>query len=132
MICRQAASLRLACRKVSILCNSFSLIGLEAKSNLPNHVALLRLGGLGISVSTQGRAVVRRQWKYITVYDKLNVADCQLNLAIVLRHYSFLSEFTGLACAALNACVLTINNAKINAMAPVTGKIHQAISVRIA
>lgn len=47
------------------------------------------------------------------------------------KDYSFLNEFTGLLWAAFSACVLTINSAKINAIAPVSGNIHHAIVVRI-
>jgi len=45
-------------------------------------------------------------------------------------NYSLLNEFTGLDLAARNACVLTIATAKSNAINPVIGKIHQAMSVR--
>src|SRR5690606_41506475 len=54
-----------------------------------------------------------------------------VNCGIPPERYSCLNELTGLARAARRACALTINNAKVSAMAPVTGNIHQAISVLI-
>src|SRR5690606_2576369 len=54
-----------------------------------------------------------------------------VNCGIPPERYSCRNELTGLARAARRACALTINNAKVSAMAPVTGNIHQAISVLI-
>lgn len=43
--------------------------------------------------------------------------------------YSFLKTFTGLEWAARSACVVTTSNANVNAITPVTGKIHHATGV---
>jgi hypothetical protein len=50
--------------------------------------------------------------------------------AIANSHHSFRSEFTGLARAALSACVDTIIRAKVNAIKPVRGNTHHGIPTR--
>src|SRR5690606_32489662 len=47
----------------------------------------------------------------------------------ICKNYSLRRDVAGLALAALNACVLTISNAKAKAMVPVNGNTHHSIEV---